>query len=175
VNSHRLASVLLGILGIYLIGQTITEVATVVFYATLDSSDETLAEIHRNQVVISIFWAIFKFGFGVTLLVFRSRLGLFVARTAANESNQVLESSGVQSALFAVIGLYFGVKGATTLLGGFVQIPEGDGLSYLWPQYASSMAEVVFGLSVFFGASGLAGLWHVARQASRHRATGPAA
>ena len=155
MTSHGVASVLLGIFGIYLIGQTITEAATVVFYASLDSSDETLAEFHRNQVVISLVWAIFKFSFGVALFVLRGDLGSLVARTTGDESKQVLETSGLQSALFSVVGLYFVVKGATTLLSGFVQIPEGDGLSYLWPQYAGSMAEVVFGLFVFFGASGL--------------------
>jgi hypothetical protein len=175
VTSQALAATLLGVLGVYLIGGTITEAGTVVFYATLDSPEESLAEMHRHQLVVSSVWAVFKLSFGIILFVFRDRLGSLIAGSGAAETNPPVDTFGLQSALIAVVGLYFVIKGGAILLGGFVGIPEGYGPSYLWPQYASSVAEVTFGVLLFFGAHGLAGAWHSARRAGRDRLSRPAA
>lgn len=169
MTPRETATLVLGVLGIYLLGDSIAEVGSAAFYMMLDPADEALAEMYENQGVATAIWGALKVSFGAGLIVLRQPLASRLAPAPGEAPSPSSVSTGLQSALFAVLGVYFLVKGPSALIGGFAQLPTGSSVWELWPHYAAPIAEALLGLGLFLGGGALAGLWHSARQAGRDR------
>jgi hypothetical protein len=165
MTSRALATVLLGVLGVYFVGRAITEVGTGVFFLTLDSSEEWLQQSHRDQALVTGVWVVLQVGVALCLLLLRSRIAAALCPRETEVGPRAFEPADLQATLFAVVGLYFAIKAFAVLGGGFARLSPLDSVSDLWPSYASSMAEAVFGVGLFFGSRRLAWAWHLARRA----------
>jgi hypothetical protein len=161
MTSRALAMVLLGVLGVYFLGSAITEVGTAVFFLNLDSTEEWLQQSHRDQALTTAVWVILQVGLAVCLLLLRTRIASALCANEPDGGPGAIEPKDLQAALFAGIGVYFSVKALAVLAGGVARLTPLDSLSVLWPSYASSMAEAVFGVALFFGSRSLAGVWHL--------------
>ena len=171
MTAHGFATVLFGVLGVYLMGQTIADASLVAVYATSDSATEWLAETNHQQALSTALWAVLKFVLGLACFVFRDRLGARVAQPADTSLPEATEYSALQSTLFAVVGLYFGIKGATTILGGVAHIPKGK-VSYTYglimqarPRSLRLESPCSWGPAV----SQTSGLWHEKPDVRIHR------
>jgi hypothetical protein len=165
MTSRALAAVLLGVLGVFLLGGAIADVGATVFYLTLDSTEEWLRQSHTDQALATAVLVLLKVGFALCLLLLRARIATALCPHESAVGPAIIEPQDLQAMLIAVVGLYFAVKALAVLGGGVALLTPLDSLSNLWPSYASSMAEAVFGVALFVGSRGLAGAWHLARRA----------
>jgi len=163
-----LTAALLAVLGVYVLGDSITQVGTTAFFLTLDSSDEVLRQSHTDQGLLTAAFFALQVAFGVCVLTLRHRIAarLFPQNTPPSPG---IELSDLQAAALAVLGLYFVVRSFAALAQGVVQLSPQDGLATLWPHYAGTLIQGLLGLALFFGARVASGAWSIARQAGRVR------
>ena len=168
MTPRELTAVLLAVLGIYVLGHSITQVGTTVFFLTLDSSEEVLRRSHTDQGLLTAAFFVLEAGFGAIVLAVRHRIA---ARLFPETSlpRSTIELSDLQAAAFAVLGMYFVVESFATLAQGAVRLSPQDGLATLWPGYAGTVVQGLLGLALFFGARVASGAWFIARQAGRVR------
>jgi hypothetical protein len=165
LSSRELAAALLGVLGIYLLGQSITFTLSFILYHQPDS-DQLLQPRWWYWVrilMIAIFFA-WQFTFGAALVLLRNRIAALLC-PEPSQPGAPIGVSDVQAALFAVLGLGFVVRSVNNLIYDFTQLSADQGITALWPDSAESIAGGVLGIALFLGARGIAGAWSLARQA----------
>jgi hypothetical protein len=165
LSSRELAAALLGVVGVYLLGEPISYTLTWILFNPPDSNQ--ILQLQRpywlQLLMVAVFFA-WLLAFGAALVLNRNR----IASLLYPEPSQPRTRIGVadlQTAAFAVIGLVFFVNSSATLIYDFTQLAPDQGISGLWPRSAESIAKVVLGIALFLGARGIAGAWLLARQA----------
>jgi hypothetical protein len=153
MNQRELASVLFAVVGLFV---AISHVPAIVFHVSrlIDGSFESALNGISGRAMATIglaasFVAILLAG---SLVLFRDRLAhrLFAA------SGQAQGTRDLQAVALSVLGCYFAVRA----ISQFAWAPRFD-----W----SIVIQVGLGIALFFGASGLSGLWMLARAAGQPR------
>jgi hypothetical protein len=159
MNQRELASVLFAVVGLFV---AISHVPTIVFHlgSLIDGRVESgLSGISgRAMATIGLAASFVAILLAGSLVLFRDRLAhrLFAA------SGQALGTHDTQAVALSVLGCYFAVRAITQ----FAWAPRFD-----W----SIVIQLGLGVALFFGASGLSGLWTLARAAGQpRRSTGSA-
>jgi hypothetical protein len=162
MSSRELAAALLAVMGIFLLGQSVSY--TLLFISNYPpGSDQPFHRPYWVQIILRAIFFLWQFAFGAALLLLRNRIAALLCPEPA-QPGAPISVSDLQAALFAVLGLGFLVKSLNTLIYDFSQLPQDQGMTALWPDSAESMAGVVLGMALFLGARGAAGAWSLARQ-----------
>jgi len=169
MTPRALTTVLLAVLGVYLLGDAITQVGTTVFFLTLESPQEWLQQSHRDQALATGLFVVLEVGFAVCVLLWRTRIATALFPSESEPTSTAFDLSDLQRVLFAVLGLYFAIKGLAVVISGVAQLSPHESLLDFWAQYASSAIEALFGIALFLGTRGVAGAWFRARRAGRSR------
>ncbi len=168
MTRRDLTSVLLAVLGVYLVVSAITQASTAAFFLTLDSTDEFLRQSHTDQGLL--FAAVFgmQLGLGLAVLFLHKPIA---ARLFPEPSRPPSQSTlpDLQAAAFAVLGVYFVITSIAALAQAILPPSPHSGLSDLWPSHAGNLAQGVLGLALLLGARAASGAWFLARQAGRAR------
>lgn len=170
MSSRELAAALLGVFGIYLLATCVPSTLTFILYHRPDPDQilQPRSWYWARVLLIAIFFA-WQFAFGATLILLRKRIAAVLLPEPSQPRAQI-DVSDLQTALFAVVGLFFVVRSLNTLIFDFYQLSPDQGIAALWPDSAESIAGCVLGMALFLGARGVAGAWLLARQAGSPRA-----
>jgi hypothetical protein len=164
MSSRELAAALLGVVGVYLLGESISYTLAWILFNPPDSNQ--MLQLQRaywvQLVMVAIFFA-WLLAFGAALVLYRNRIAASLY-PEPSQSGATIGVSDLQAAAFAVIGLVFVVNSSARLIYAFAQLAPDQGISALWPHSAESIARVVLGMALFLGARGAAGAWSLARQ-----------
>ena len=149
----------MALFGLFVIVKTLPAIQSLL-YALLPSS-LTGVEAHdpgfyRLFLFITVASSVIA---GLVLFVFRKSIGSYIAGEARDPVSGTIEFSHLHSAAFSVLGIYFFINGCSKFLGklipALIQESHGSQLHF----ECSSAAELLLGLFLFLGASGLAKLW----------------
>jgi hypothetical protein len=160
LSASKLAQVLLGVLGVWLIASAAETLPYFAAYYWFPGPSPEPAEMAWLQIV----WpaAQFAVSLGVGVFVFWKRAAL--ARWIAGGDETPLPGvSGLQAAAFAVLGAVFVVEGLSDAIPALAASESaGSGFeSVLW----KGVVELALGLALFLGARGLASVWSTLRTA----------
>jgi hypothetical protein len=150
MNQRQFASVLFAVVGIFVAITRINELIIHIGLITRADAVSPVGAITQRYVsAIGIVATLAAMLAGVALILTRDWLAerLFPAEV------QAVDMRGAQAAVLSVLGCYFAVHGVARL-GWAGQVN--------W----TAVTELVLGVALFFGASGLSGLWLRARSAS---------
>jgi hypothetical protein len=157
MNQRELASVLFAVVGVFI---AITRLPELVFYigflaessSPTDTPVGTVSQRVMSTIGIVASLAAILLGSGLILLRHRLANRLFEA------SNQALRVHDAQAVALSVVGCYIAVQGISRF---------GWAFRFDW----TAAIQLVLGVSLFFGASGLSGLWFRLRSAGRSPTT----
>ena len=154
MNMRKAAEVAFGVVGVWLIVESIAAIPALVISLTLASEDLTDPLRWLGFVQIG---ALLLCGLG--LLRLRRRLAAWLV---PNEE-AVLEGStaGLQAAAYSVIAVLSLAHGVRELIAQLVL--TGTGGADTWRLYVSPVTQIVIGLVLFFGARGLVTIWQSSR------------
>jgi hypothetical protein len=160
VQARQLAEVLLAVVAIWHLASAIPSISFLISAMKAPPSAPDSAETFQvASLTASIASSLL---IGTALLVWRAR----IAERLVPASEPVpRETPPWQAAAFAVLGVYFfirGVSGAVPFVvaAGFTTEP-------VWELIADDLVQAVLGLALFFGAPGLSVAWHRLRTAGR--------
>jgi hypothetical protein len=158
MNQRQFASVLFAAIGVFIIVSRLPEVPVHLALITqLASAGQNSPDLGGQGLLsVAAFAAtIVAIGIGATLLLLRDRLAqrLFPAIAPS------LETAGIQTAAFAILGCYFAVHGISRIFwaGGFYNN---------W----TAATQLVLGVALFFGARGLSRFWLLRQPREDHDA-----
>jgi len=159
MSLSRIAGLAIGLLGLFVIVKTLPAIQSLL-YALLPSS-LTGVEAHdpgfyRLFLFIMVVSSVIG---GLVLFVFRESIGTYIAGETKDSVSGNIEFSHLHSAAFSVLGIYFFINGCSKFLGKIIPalIQESHGTQSYFE--CSSAVELLLGLFLFLGASGLAKLW----------------
>ena len=165
MSSRELAAALLGVLGVLLLGQSISSTLSAIAYQRFES-DQLLQRSYWLQIVLIAIFLTWQFTLGATLILARNRIAALLC-PPPSQPGASIGVSELQAALFAVLGLGFVIGSVNSLIYDYSQLSADQRITELWPDSAEAIAGVVLGIALFLGARVLAGAWSLARQAGR--------
>ena len=154
----RIAGLTIGLLGLFIIVKTLPAIQSLI-YALLPSSLTGVKThdpgFYRLFLLIMVATSVI---FGSVLFIFRKPLGNYIAAEKNDSTSVSIEFSHLYSAAFSLLGIYFFIDGGSKFLGKMIPalIQESHG-SQSYFEWASAV-ELLLGLFLFLGASGLAKL-----------------
>src|SRR5262245_34033027 len=164
MSSRELAAALFGVLGIWVLGASISSaLALILAYRTNAATIAPLYPPFWSLILIAMRYG-WDVTFGATLLLLRNRIAAHLF-PEPSQPGAPIGVSDLQVALFSVVGLGLVISSLGTVTYGLVQSFSDRGIAALWPDSAQAIAEGVLGIALFLGARGLAGVWSLARRA----------
>jgi hypothetical protein len=160
VQARQLVEVLLAVVAIWHLASAIPPISFLISAMQAPPSPQDSPETFQvASLTASIASSVLV---GTALLVWRAR----IANRLVPSSEQVPhETPPWQAAAFAILGVYFfvrGLSGAIPLL-----VAAGFATEPVWQLIADDLIQAVLGLALFFGAPGLSLAWHRLRTAGR--------
>ena len=140
MNQRQFSSVLFAVVGVFIAVSRIPELVVHVVLLTQTRESWGDGAPHRLLSGAALGATLVAIGVGIALVVFRNQLAerLFPAASTS------VETSGVQTAAFAVLGCYFVVHGLSRI---FVVSPMGWGSATWGPAI-----QLILGVALFFSA-----------------------
>jgi hypothetical protein len=157
MNQRQFASVLFAVVGVFI---AITRLPELIIHVGLlvqpspatASPFGAVSQHHMSTIGLIASLVAILAGSGLILLRHSLADRLFTAGT------QSLNAREAQAVALSVVGCYFAVQGISRF---------GWAVQFNW----TAAIELVLGVALFFGASGLSGLWMLSRSAGRPRTT----
>ena len=157
MNQRELACVLFAVVGVFI---AITRLPDLIFHVGLlaQSSPEAMSPVdaisQRHISTIGLIASLAAILLGSGLILFRRS----VAERLFAASAESLAAREAQAVALSVLGCYFAVQGISRF---------GWTRQFDW----TAAIQLLLGIALFFGASGLSGLWMLSRSAGRSRMT----
>src|SRR5687768_13622545 len=98
MSSRELAAALLGVLGVFLLGQSISFTLSTIAYQRFES-DQLFGRPYWLQILLIAIFLIWQFTFGATLIVLRNRIAAALC-AEPSQPGAAIGVSDLQAALF---------------------------------------------------------------------------
>ena len=158
MSLSRIAGLSIGLLGLFIIVKTLPAIQSLI-YSLLPSSISGVKT--HDPMLYSLFLSIIVASsiiFGLVLIIFRKSLGRLMAAEKEDSVSENIGFNQLYSASFSLLGIYFFIDGCSKLLGrvipALIKESRGTQIDFDW----SSAIELLLGLFLFLGASGLSKL-----------------
>ena len=149
MTEQRLASLAVGLLGLFWIGEGLQMLAfslsSLLSLTRGDTSSNKLPVVLESVLIVALP--------GLLFLIARERIARWLCSRHGRSEVHVSLGAGVQAAAFAVIGAYFVVRGLSGV-GGSLLFGANP-----WRHAWGSILQCLFGALLFVGARQLAFLW----------------
>ena len=158
MSLSRIASLAISLLGLFIIVKTLPAIQSLIyaiFPSTLTGVKTHDPTFYRLFLLIIVVSSII---FGLALIIFRKSLGRFMAAENKDVVTEHIGFNQLYSASFSLLGVYFLIDGCSKFLGRIIPalITESRGAQFDFDW--SSGIELLLGLFLFLGASGISKL-----------------
>lgn len=152
MSSSKLAQVLLGVLGVWLIAGAIDSLPAYLYFWLGGSPPQAIRTDWARLMLVPVVQVAVSLGVGVFVFWNREALG---GRIVGADDAPASGITGMQAPAFAVVGAFFVVKGLSICLPAIVTRAFAPTNVDLW----RGATEAAVGLVLFLGARRLANLW----------------